>query len=127
MVKKQVVNSKEMPTGVKVLSVLGYIGAAVTLLMGLIMIFGAGFIQNNLPSGMIPEIGRAFLGVGLVIAGICALGFAVLDYFVARGLRNGRNWARIFVLIFAVLGLLSSLWPISIVSLVIDGLIVWYL
>lgn len=128
MVKKQIKKSKEMPMGVKVLSVLAYIGAAFTLLVGLAMILGAKFFSswlNNLPGYM--SIGGEITSIMLIIFGILFLAFAVIDYFIAIGLRGGKNWARILVLVFSALSVVSSLMPLDIVSLIIGGVIIWYL
>ncbi|MBP7708578.1 hypothetical protein KA107_02740 [Candidatus Pacearchaeota archaeon] len=127
MAKKQINRSRVIPTGVKILSVLAYIGAVLSLVVGLAMIFGASFISSLIPAGTLPMMGGLLVGAGLIFAGIIAVLLAILDYFVGRGLWNGQNWARILVLIFAVLGILGSLMPFNIVSIVIDGVIIWYL
>jgi hypothetical protein len=127
MASKQMSNSNEAPLGVKILSILAYIGAVFTFLAGIFMIFGAGFITRALPAGVTSMMGSGLVGAGLIFVGILFIGFAILDYFVGKGLWKGQNWARILVLVFAVLGLLSSLMPFSLVSLVIDGAIIWYL
>lgn len=119
---------KQIPVGVMILSILGYIGAVLTLLGGLALIFGASFIASFLAQ-MIPMMGAGVTSAWFIILGIIVIALAILDYFIARGLWNGQNWARILVIIFTALSLLSSLMhPLSgIVSIVIDVLIIWYL
>ena len=128
MVKKQIItsNSGKIPVGVKILSILAYIGAAFTLLAGLAMLFGASAI-SALISQKIPMMGASLVGIGLIIVGIIFIALSVLDFFIGKGLWNGQNWARILVLVFAVLSVLGSLMPFDIVSIVISGLIIWYL
>lgn len=120
--------SKERHWGITVLSILSYIGAVATLLLGIAMLVGSAFI-SNLINQFVPKF-TAYATAGTVlfiVLGIISIGLAILDYFIAKGLWNGKNWARILLIIFAALGVLGSLHPFSIVSLVIDGLIIWYL
>jgi hypothetical protein len=126
--KKMADKQKQIPVGVMILSILGYIGAVLTLLGGLALIFGASFIASFLAQ-MIPMMGAGVTSAWFIILGIIVIALAILDYFIARGLWNGQNWARILVIIFTALSLLSSLMhPLSgIVSIVIDVLIIWYL
>ncbi len=116
------------PVVVSILAVLAYIGAVFSLLGGIAMLFGSAFLGAMLAK-LIPSMAMlATAGtVLLIVLGIIFIGLAVLDYFVGKGLWNGKNWARILVIIFAALGVLGSIWPFNIVGLVIDGLVVWYL
>jgi hypothetical protein len=120
-------NAKEMPTGVKIISVLEYIGAGILAIMGLVLIFGGGAIASMLP------IFGALGGALFIVAGIVTIGFGVLAFFIARGLWRGQNWARIVAIVFACLGVLYALISIgrmpgqSVVSIIIDGVIGGYL
>ena len=120
---------KEMPLGVKILSILGYMAAALMLLLAILMFVGsAGSLVSNVP-------GLALLGTSLfVVGGIILLALAALEFFIARGLWKGQNWARIVVLIFTGLSILGGVVGMAggeigsnIVSLVINLLIGWYL
>lgn len=127
MVKKQIKKSKEMPIGVKILSILSYIGAAVTLLAGLAMILASGLI-SGLIVNLMPQLADVQYVSGIILfVGFFLLPLAALNYFIARGLRNGKNWARILVLVFSALSVVSSLVPFDLGSLIIGGIIVWYL
>lgn len=127
MVKKMIKrNSKERHWGISVLAVLGYIGSVFTLIAGLAMLFGASFISNYL-STVIPMIGSALIGAGLVLVGIFFVACAVLDYFIARGLWKGQNWARVILLVLMALSALGALMSMDIVSLAINAALIWYL
>jgi len=123
--------SKERHWGITVLGILGYIGAAVTFLAGLAMLIFSAYVKDVLDSiattteisSMITALGT----VGFIILGIIFIGLAILDYFIAKGLLNGKNWARIIMIVFAALGILGSIRPFSIINLIIDGIIIWYL
>ncbi len=118
---------KKIPLGVKILSVLSYIAAGFLVIAALLAFVDAGFIAN------IP--GLAALGAGAaVIFGIMFLALGVVDFFIARGLWKGQNWARILLLIFMAIGILYSIGMLfireiltSLINIVIDGLIGWYL
>ena len=113
-----------VPTLVKVIAVLYYIGAAFAVLAAIAMFIGSSFIPIDLPE---------FLSGLVIVAGILFLAFAVLGFFLGRGLWKGQNWARIVVIIFAVIGVISGIITLiggdfsSIIGLVINGLIGWYL
>ena len=120
-----------VPTGVKILAVLDYIGAVLLLLLGIGMIFGAGSIGEIFKS--IPLIGTWLSGFIIVLA-IILIAFAVLSFFMGRGLWKGQNWARILTIIFAILGVISAVMGMvngnitgNIVSLIIEGVIGGYL
>src|SRR3989344_4783571 len=99
-------NEKEVPTGVKIISVLYYIGAVLLFLFGLTFFAGAGFIGSI--AEQIPLIG--VLGAGLfIVAGIILIGLGILGFFIGRGLWKARSWARIVAIIFAILGILGAI------------------
>ncbi len=119
-----------VPTGVKVVSVLYYIGAVVSLIVGILFLVGVGMIGSVLES--MPVL--ALLGAGLLIlAAIIFIALAVLAFFVARGLWRGRNWARITAIVLAIIGVVLAIISIatgslsSIVSLIIHVVIGGYL
>lgn len=124
-------SKNDIPMGVKIIAILGYIGAGLSALLGLILILGGGLIGGALSS--MPAL--AFLGSGImVVGGIFLLAMAVLGFFVAKGLWNLQNWARIVTIIIAALGVLGGLSSLfsggfgsGLFNIVVDGLIGWYL
>lgn len=121
---------QQVPTGVKVISVLYYIGMALELILGILFLVGAGIVGSVVEE--IPVI--SLLGSGfLVLIGIILIGISVLSFFVARGLWNGNNWARIVTIIFSGLGALSAISSLvqgrasSIIGLAIHFIIIGYL
>lgn len=116
--------AKNVPTGVKVISVLYYIGAALSVIAAIIMFAGGSVLATLLPAIL----------TGLVaVMGIFMLGMAVLDFFIARGLWRAQKWARIIVIIFAGLAIIGAIVNLvagqlsAIINLVIAGLIGGYL
>jgi len=115
MADGQQVPTKIVPTGVKIISVLSYIGAVILFISGIALLIGAGFVGSLLAA--IPLIET--LGAGLFVAGgIIMIGFGVLFFFIGRGLWKGRRWARIVVIVFAFLGVLMS-----IISMIMGGIL----
>ena len=92
----------QVPTGVKVISVLYYIGAVFELIFGILLFVGSGTLKSKIPF-------LAFLGPFLIIGGIVLVGLAVLSFFVGRGLWKGQKWSRIVAIVFAVLGVLLAI------------------
>jgi hypothetical protein len=131
MAKKQISrNSKSAaPVGVKILSVLSYIGAVLSLLAGIFIIFAGGWIIVPLIAKSLPIGASSLVEVGTIILGILFILFAVLDYFIGKGLWKGQNWARIVLIVLCALSLISSLaHPLAdIVGIIINAVIIWYL
>lgn len=136
-VKRQIKSKPKVPGFAKFISVLGFIGSAVTLILGVLFLVGSAFIQDlaSLDENIQPQELAAIstFGPGLLIfLGILLVGFAILNFFVARGLWKGHNWARIFTIIMLAIGALSALAKLfsgkfdNIVILVIDVLLIWY-
>ncbi len=126
------VSRKEVPTGVKVIAILNYIVAGLLIITSLAFIVGGSFIGSIFTNTELGPFGA--IGGGLFIfIGLIFLAFAVLAIFIGRGLWKGQNWARIVSLVFAVLGILFGLLSLIsgefsvIISLAINGLILWYL
>lgn len=123
---------KQMPTGVKVIAVLNYIGAGLLALLAIVSLFGAGMMSSLLENefGLLGMLGG---GIFIVFA-IILLAFAILSFFIGRGLWIGQQWARIISIVFAGLGVLFALIAIiggeiigNLFSLVVNGIIGGYL
>jgi hypothetical protein len=116
---------KEIPILVKIIAVIGYIGAVVFLLLGISLIIGAGAIAALLANSF-PII--AGIGAGLfIVVGIVVLALAVLYFFVSRGLWNGKSWARITLIILSSIGILMSIFPFRIIGFTINLAILLYM
>lgn len=105
LTKENMINSetKQIPTGVKIISVLYYIGSFMFVLSSILFFVGAGFI------GSITEGVSIFgtFGPGLfIVGGIILIGLGILYFFIGRGLWKGKNWARIVAIIFSIFGIL---------------------
>jgi hypothetical protein len=127
---------KEVPTIVKIISILNYIGAGFAGLVAVMLFVGSGFLGTLLASipalATIPYLSLiGTLGSALFIfAGIMLLGMAVLSFFMARGLWRGKNWARIVQIVFCCFGILTGLISLSLASIVplaVNGAIAGYL
>lgn len=104
--KKVLLKKKKVPTLVKVISVFYYIGAFLGLLFGILFMVGAKIVYLILDQ--IPEL--AALGSGIfVVLGVILIVMSVVDFFIGVGLWNGKRWARIWVIIFCALGILSAI------------------
>ena len=117
-----------MPLGIKILAILFWITSAMCVLFAIFAIFG-GYAFSTLIGASL----SAGLGLGGVLAFIMIL-FAVLNFFIGRGLWKGQNWARILVIIFLIinvplnlLALFTGAYISGIIGLIISGLVGWYL
>jgi len=117
-----------VPVLVKVIAVLYYIGAALALIGGVAMIFGSAALGTYMSAAIPGGEALGVLGAGLfIVVGIILIAFAVLDFFVGRGLWKAKKWARIVAIIIAILGVISAITSFAWVSLVIHALIGGYL
>lgn len=131
------------PVGVTVLAILDFIVAAFSLLGGLGMILGGGFMATLMSrQGGQGSAGAAGILGGLgAMAGVLFIIVGALCALVGFGLWKLKEWARIVSIVlaginaaFQLLGLLGSLAHFSLFAVVwglfwiaIDALIIWYL
>jgi lysylphosphatidylglycerol synthetase-like protein (DUF2156 family) len=113
------------PTGIAILAILELIGGVIVLLAGI----GLAALGGSLLTALgYPVFGglAALIGGGLAVFGLVALG-------VGWGLWTGKGWAWWLAVILSILGVLGSLAsvavgsPTSIVGLIVDAVILWYL
>ena len=149
---KKVSRSKKMvrsssvvkaPLGVKVISVLAYVLSA-ALLLSSIALFVArtaltdqemqdlviSFIEDTSASTTV----ASDYAWGITAGAILMLLFAVLMYFVGRGLWHKQKWARVTMVVIAAVGFIGALSDFlrgeivaNIFDLIIDGWIAGYL
>ncbi|MFH1401343.1 MAG: hypothetical protein ABIH41_07545 [Nanoarchaeota archaeon] len=123
-------------TIVKVAAILAWIDAGATALLALLFFVGGPILAQFLPSVLpVGELGidvtASLIGAAAILVGVFFFAFAVLDFFIGKGLWFHKNWARILVLVIAWIGgvgALISLFsgnPGNIVGLVINGALVW--
>ncbi len=148
VVKKRTVKissrRESVPKGVKVISILYYIGAVLSFVSALAFIVigvwilinpGASSQFNSLMQSLSATFGPgfSFFKFFLIIFGVVLAGIGVFDLFVAKGLVKGKAWTRIVVVLISAFGFLSSLSSLvggdfkEVFGLVISGLIFWYL
>jgi len=130
------------PTGVTILAILNFIGAAFCLLVGIAMILGGGFIATMLSQQGQSSAGAAGILAGLgAAAGVFIIIIGGVSAVVGFGMWKLKGWARIVSIVLAaigaalqLLGLLGSLAHFNLFAFVwsvfwiaIDALIIWYL
>jgi hypothetical protein len=131
----------DRPTGVTILAVLEFLFAGLCILIGLLLMVGFGLLGGAVGQAGEDGSGMALLmGLGAV-AGVVFLVVALIPLIIGIGLWKLKNWARILVIVFSILGVLSNLAgaviplttgePVSAVSSIIglgvNGLIIWYM
>ncbi len=125
---------RKVPLGIKVISILGLIGAIITFIFGLVILV-AGIVGGTFASQILESLGNSsgnavvasVLVSSLMLGGILIVLWAVVEFLIARGLWRGRNWARIITGIFAIVWFVSSLLNLNFLGVVIAGLIGYYL
>ncbi len=115
----------ERPFGVTVIAVLAGIGGVLGILGGI-----GGLAISSMFSGY--GHGGAMLSALIMVYSLLAIIFGVLDLILAWGLWNGFEWAWLLGVILSGLGALIALLslinnPGSIISLIVNGIILYYL
>ena len=135
------------PTGVTIIAILQFLGAAICVLAGIGLIVGGSMLGAML-SSIVNQSGQAsgaplttiMAGLGIVLAVVCFV-FAAIWAITGWGMWSVKNWARILTMVFccigilfALLGGLLSLLHFSVIMLffvairiAICGVILWYL
>lgn len=106
---------KQVPVGIKIISILYYIGAIIGIILA-----GIFFFMHITTIGS-QAVGTSFLGglgVGFIIGGIIMISLSVLGFFIGRGLWKAKPWARIVAIIFTGLGIL-----IAVISMITVGIL----
>jgi hypothetical protein len=112
---------KVRPTGVTILTVLYALESLLVIFGGVALIGLGGAIAGSLGAAI-----GAIIGIPMILIGLVML-------FVTYGLWMGKGWARFIAIIFVILSLLVNLAgalglsPSSIIGLLINLLILWYL
>lgn|SRR5882724_7089623 len=128
----------QRPTGVTIIAILSFLGAAVCILMGLLSFVGGAFVAGILKN--MPGVGN--MAGGLVAAfGVIFLLIGALYAITGYGLWALKNWGRIITIVLMTLGLIFGLLGLvavfsnftagmvvgQVVRLVICAWILWYL
>ena len=101
MAKKE---QKEIPLGVKIISVLNYVNAVLSVLIGLLFIILA-LTNYNIT---IPETGEQVSTIAIVVLSVLLIIVGVISFFIGRGLWKGQNWARITSIILSAIGVVFA-------------------
>ena len=138
---------RSIPTGVKVLSILYFVGSAFLIIIGAICLLSAYYIMNNATEVQSAFTAEELAQIGSVavlapffflIGGVCIL-LAIFDLFLGWGFWKGKSWARLLALIFSALGVVYSLVGIAsslgdlasiltgLSTLTLNSVIIWYL
>jgi len=126
--------TKQVPVGVKIIAFLySILGTGVFFGFGVVGMFISLRELLSNAGGTIASEYAALLILGLVYS-ILSIGFAVLCFFIGRGLFRAKRWARITVIVIQTVGILFGLFYIfkgniflGIESIVISGIIGGYL
>jgi hypothetical protein len=129
------------PTGVMVIAILDFLGAAFAVLLGILAFVGMGLLGailshssgRPIPAGVMAGVG-VVLGIGFLIGAAISAG-------LGWGMWNLKEWARIVQMVFAGIGALFAALALLValvhfrifgfffdaLRLAINGLILWYL
>jgi len=119
------VSSKNIPTGVKISSVVYFIKAILLVLIPILIFVRAATIFGDLET--------FFGGLLAIVLLIIGIPFSILFIIAAIKLRKGSNGWRIFAIIFSIIGFILGIFNLSlggwfgIVHVIINGYVVGYL
>jgi len=125
------------PVGVTILAILEFIGSGICALFGILVIVGAGAgFLGSMTQSQGSGLGSLMAVIGGALSVFCFI-FATIGALLGWGLWTLKNWARIIVMVFAILGALGTLLALLnlssaiivgvVIRLAINGLVIWYL
>ena len=129
----------DVPLGIKIISIIYYIGAGIFALtaLGFIVIGIVSMLNTELitSTGGFPDFikNSPNIGLAILITGFLIALLAILCFFVAIGVNRGRRWARILIIIFVAIGILSGFVALfsgeakGILNLIFSGIVGGYL
>ncbi len=122
--------TQHRPTGITIISVLMIIGGIILLFTGITPLFLGPLISIESSS----DYAISELGMLITIGGLVLVGLGIASFIVSWGLLKGKKWARtitliisIIAIIFAIISLASSGDLIHIISIIIYGIIIYYM
>ena len=121
--------TQHRPTGITILSILMIIGGIILLFTGITPLFLGSIVSVDISDYQINQ-----LGLLIAIGGLVLVALGIASFIVSWGLLKGKRWARtitliisIIAIIFAVISLASSQDLIHIISVIIYGIIIYYM
>lgn len=122
------------PTGVTIIAVLMVIGGAIMLVGGISAIALAPLLPMAAQSqDLAGGISSAMLGGVAAASGAFFIALGIASLVIAYGLFKGRGWAWTAAVVLSIIGIVMSVVSIvtgnfgSIVSIIINGVILYYL
>lgn len=122
------------PTGVTIIAVLMVIAGVVMIIAGISALAVAPFLPMAIPSQDLPTgLSASILGGMAVGSGAVMLALGIAGLVISYGLFKGRGWAWTAAVVLSIIGIVMSVVAIvtgnfgSIVSLIINGVILYYL
>ncbi|MCK5321393.1 hypothetical protein KAJ38_02340 [Candidatus Pacearchaeota archaeon] len=137
MVKKKSIEKVKSvhnaPEGVKILAVLYFVGALISFVAGGFLFSFSDNVSQN--AALFVQQGVEIPSpITLILFGIALLGFAVLEYSIAKDILKLKNWARNAIVVFSVFGIVTAISNLTdkffasgVFSLLVNGFIIWYL
>lgn len=110
--------TKQRPTGITILAILGAIGGVLYVLAGLALL-GLGAVGGVLGSGL------GFLSG--TFGGLFFLALGLITLYVAWGAWNLQPWAWMWMVVVIVIGLVLAVLNRQWFSVIVDGIVVYYL
>jgi len=121
--------TQHRPTGITIISVLMIIGGLILLFTGITPLFIGPLISIDSS-----DSSTSALGLLITIGGLTLVALGIASLIVSWGLLKGKRWARtitliisIIAIIFAIISLASSGDLIHIISVIIYGIIIYYM
>lgn len=125
-------SGSKVPKGVKACSIIYYVNIGLLLIMPLIVIILSNVAGSSSGASLF-SIGGTIMGVVLLAV---AIPIAILFFFIARGLKQGKNWARVTAIVLSALSFLGSFgqlangsyWiALGAINLILGGFVAGYL
>ncbi len=130
MVKK----IKEVPEGIKILAFVYFAGALVSAFVGMAAFSLVDGIRTSDPNVLAAANLSPSSFTTIIAVGIFLILLAIGEYFVARDILKSKVWARtvmgllsVMSFVFGIRAMTNGMFASGISSILLNGLVVWYL
>ena len=119
------------PTGITVIAILMIIGGVILIFTGLSPLFLGPIISIDSSASNFQISAIGFL---VALGGLVLVGLGIASLVVSWGLLRGKEWARIITLIISIIAIIVAIFNllnnrdlINTISVIIYGLIIYYM
>jgi hypothetical protein len=128
------VQPKSRPTGVTIIAILNIISGIIGVIGGVVLVTLGSLLPSVLEeTGEMSGMPAVFVGAAGIGIGGVLIALGIFSFIVAYGLRTGKGWAWTLTVVLAIISIALNAISLAsanfggIISIIIDGIILYYI